>query len=388
MTSAEKWNLIVDGYKRLYSQPETKVQAEWEMYCTDLFEYKKILHEIDAQRHVTIGSGGAVIPDIILRTNGNDIFDIELKQYSLPFNEMFETQLISYLNLTHLSVGMVVCSKIHLYYYEYSTISINKIEIPFEADNPDGIALMEMLTKDTFSADRIKDYILEKKRHVKSVEEIRKIITSDWINETVRAKLLEQYSEAVVDDALIGCSFRMVSSDSPPAPILPGSSPVRTPAIDVFRIIQQWCQKKTQEGEMHFFQDFCQSNRKSKKLTRFTTDDLDEILPYQNGLKSGWKNGHFYAYEIINEREKKQFKMWIAFSNKNAPPEIRQAFSKIMRAIDKHPKREDWEWWTIFTTSKYHYNEKTTQDEIINALEDQFSQIRANVKSVLASISI
>ena len=383
MTGAEKWNLIVNGYKRLFSQPEAKVQEEWEMYCTDLFEYKKILHEIDAQRHLTVGAGGAIIPDIILRTGGNDVFDIELKQYCRSFNETFETQLISYLNMTHLSVGMIVCSKIYLYYYEYATISVNKIEIPFEADHPDGIALMEMLTKDTFSAERIKEYIYEKKRHEENIKEISKNITSDWIKETVRARLLEMYPEQDVDRVLTDYSFKAImpvkTPIHPPIMTSPSSPTTDPPAEDISPVIHEWCREKMREGEINFLQD-----SSNKSHARFTTPDLDEIIPYQNGLKSGWNNGRFYSYEVV--RYKGQFKTWIAFSNKNAPADIRQAYSKIMSVIGSRPKKDDWQWWCIFSTSNFTYNENTTQDEIRNALELQFAQVRASVKKLLERI--
>ena len=194
MTSKEKWNLIVDGYQRLSSSLETKIQTEWEMYCAELFGYKKLLHEIDSQRHLSVGSGGSIIPDIILRTDNKDIFDIELKQYSLPFAQTFENQLISYLNQTHLSVGMIVCNKIYLYYYEYSSVTIEKIEISFVKDSEDGIALMDLMSKETFSPDRIKAYIDQKHMHEKSINEIKQQLASDWIKELVKLKLSEKYS--------------------------------------------------------------------------------------------------------------------------------------------------------------------------------------------------
>ena len=359
------------------------MQAEWETYCAELFEYKKILHEIDAQRHLTVGSGGAIIPDIILRTDGNDVFDIELKQYCRSFNETFETQLISYLNMTHLSVGMIVCSKIYLYYYEYATISVNKIEIPFEADHPDGIALMEMLTKDTFSAERIKEYIYEKKRHEENIKEISKNITSDWIKETVRARLLEMYPEQDVDRVLTDYSFKAIMPVKtplyPPIMTSPSSPAADPPAEDISPVIHEWCREKMREGEINFLQD-----ASNKKYARFTTSDLDEIIPYQNGLKSGWNNGRFYSYEVV--RYKGQFKTWIAFSNKNAPADIRQAYSKIMSVLGSRPRKVDWQWWCIFSTSNFTYNENTTPDEIRNALELQFAQVRASVKKLLERI--
>ena len=75
MTNTEKWNLIVEEYQQLSSSLETKIQSEWEMYCARLFGFEK--HEINSQRHLSVGSGGAIIPDIILRVNNKDILDIE-----------------------------------------------------------------------------------------------------------------------------------------------------------------------------------------------------------------------------------------------------------------------------------------------------------------------
>ena len=176
MTNIEKWNLIVNDYKQLYGSLEAKIQEKWEQYCSALFNYQKLFNEIDTQKHLAVGSGNTLIPDIILRINDKDIFDIELKQYNLIFNNSFETQLISYFNQTHLSVGMVVCHKIYLFYYEYETATINKIEIPFEKDNQDGITLVEILTKDYFSIEKIKNFVLNKIKHEQNVLAIKKFL--------------------------------------------------------------------------------------------------------------------------------------------------------------------------------------------------------------------
>ena len=74
MTREGKWNLIVEKYQQLYSSLESKIQTEWEMYCSDLFGYRKLFDEIDAQRHLSVGSGNAIIPDIILCVDKKDIF--------------------------------------------------------------------------------------------------------------------------------------------------------------------------------------------------------------------------------------------------------------------------------------------------------------------------
>lgn len=158
-------------------------------------------------------------------------------------------------------------------------------------------------------------------------------------------------------------------------PLTPGPTPGKN---DAWPIIHQWCRDKMQEGKICFLE-----NSSHKGLSRFTSADLDEVIPYQDGLKSGWNNGHFYSYEVVNRSGR--FKMWIAFSNKNAPEQIRQVFARIMQLIGSKPKKDDWEWWTIFSTAWFSYNENTTQEEIVNTLELQFAQVRANVKRLLES---
>ena len=77
------WNFIVDQYRTNQYAQETTVQAHWEQYFSEIFGFKRIRGEIDPQRIITLGSTKQVIPDIILRKDGKDLVDIELKKYSL-----------------------------------------------------------------------------------------------------------------------------------------------------------------------------------------------------------------------------------------------------------------------------------------------------------------
>ena len=383
LTSTEKWNLIIDGYKRLYSYPETKIQAEWELYCTELFEYRKILHEIDSQRHLTVGSGSSIIPDIILRTNGKDIFDIELKQYSLPFNEAFEKQLISYLNQTHLSIGMIVCNRIYLYYYEYATITINKIEIPFEKDNPDGIALMEMLTKDSFSAGRIQKYIQEKVQHAERVVKIQQNLTDDWIKEAVKDKLLQLYDQAAVEEVLADLKFKYSSSKGEYSQTTTSfkvdskySDIGLNPGTDIPSILRQWCKQKTDKGELSLLH-----YKDGKKYTRFTTADLDVLFPCQNNNAGGWRNGYFYSYEIVFQNDR--FSIHLVFNNNNAPESFIDLFNQTMRVINSKPRKDPWQWWNVFSTKPFICDNNTTPLEVFHALDIQFTEIREKVVALI-----
>ena len=165
MDAKEKWNLIVQQYKDNYNQLESKIQKLWEGYCSEFFGYSRVFGEIDTQRTIHIGVGVKTIPDIILRRDNNDIFDIELKKYNLRFDDSMEEQLKSYLDLLHVSCAMIVCQKIYLYYYDYSKKQRGKYCISFEENNEDGIKLIELLNKDFFDEEKIKDYIIDKMIH-------------------------------------------------------------------------------------------------------------------------------------------------------------------------------------------------------------------------------
>ena len=86
MTFADIWNYIVERYEKNRSAQEVVVQQEWEQYFSELFNYRRLFGEVDAHRTIHIGSGHRTIPDIIINTDGRDLFDVELKQYNLPFN--------------------------------------------------------------------------------------------------------------------------------------------------------------------------------------------------------------------------------------------------------------------------------------------------------------
>ena len=385
LANKEKWNLIVDHYKLLYTRPEAKIQAEWETYCTELFEYRKILYEIESQRRLTVGSGSSIIPDIILRTNGKDIFDIELKQYNLPFNKTFEEQLISYLNQTHLSVGMIVCNRIYLYYYEYATITINKLEIPFEKDNTDGIALMEMLTKNTFSTSKIQEYIQEKVQREERITEIKQRLTNDWIKETIKVRLLELYDQAEIEEVLDCLSFKYSSTKEvhfQTTTSFKADSEYNdkglNPDTSIPSILRQWCKQKTDNGELYLL-----PYKDGIKYTRFTTADLDVLFPCQENNVGGWRNGYFYSYEIVFEKDR--FRIQLVFNNNNAPESFVGLFNQTMLVTNSKPRKDPWQWWTVFSSKPFKCEKSTTPTEVFHELDLQFLGIREKVVELISS---
>lgn len=210
MTSKEIWNFLVDHYNKNIGTNEETIQRDWESFFADaeLFKYSKIKGDVDSHRTLQIGSYERVIPDIILRKNNDDLFVVELKKYSLPFSKEREEQLFSYLKLLHISIGILICNKIHVYAYNFETKEQeNKLEIPFEKDNTDGIAFVDLFCKDEFSKDKIFNYITAKKSFITNVEKIKKQINPNLICDVLKKHFSIDYKDEEIEAAFKDYSF-------------------------------------------------------------------------------------------------------------------------------------------------------------------------------------
>ena len=178
MDYKEFWNYIVKQHEKNYNALEGVVQAEWENFFSEIFGYKKLFGEIDTHRNIHIGCGQRTIPDIIIKEE-HDLFDVELKQYNLPFIYDYENQLKSYMDLLHINVGLLICQK--LYVYVYNRNKFKKLEIPFEENNMDGIKLLELLSKGNFSEEKIESFIDGKNSALKHIQEIKEQIDRELL---------------------------------------------------------------------------------------------------------------------------------------------------------------------------------------------------------------
>ena len=210
MTSKEIWNFLVDHHAKFYWSNEDDIQREWESILSDseLFGYSRIRGDVDSHRSLQIGSSERVIPDIILRKNNTDLFVIELKKYSLSFSKEREAQLFSYLKLLHISTGVLVCDKIFVYSYDFDAIEQDNIlEIPFEKDNKDGIAFVELFSKESFSKEKIKEYISSKKEQDENITTIKSQINCQFIIDVIKKHFEGEYTVEEVEAALKDFSF-------------------------------------------------------------------------------------------------------------------------------------------------------------------------------------
>ena len=202
MDSVKIWNRIVKHYKDNYSAKEEVLQKDWEQIFSDLFNYSRFFGEIDSHRNIHIGSHQRTIPDIIIRSDEGDLFDVELKQYNLPFVIEFENQLKSYLDLLHISVGVLICQQIYLYVYDFSKSKLKKMVISFVENNPDGIDFVDLMKKGNFSAEAVERLIDSKEAFKDNVQKIKETISNNFIRQLIVDYFIKNYSEEEILTAL------------------------------------------------------------------------------------------------------------------------------------------------------------------------------------------
>lgn len=201
------WNYIVAQRIKNYDAPENLVQQEWEQYFGSLFNYKPWLGEIEPHRSIQIGSGQRAIPDIIIKNGDKDLFDVELKQYNLPFSIDMEKQLKSYMDLLHISVGILVCQNLYVYVYDFSQSKFKKAEISFTEGNPDGVKFVELFQKDHFLAKNVEAFIDSKENFNENVDKIKAEITEEAIWQLLKQHLSATYT---VDEIETACKDILV----------------------------------------------------------------------------------------------------------------------------------------------------------------------------------
>lgn len=214
MTSTESWNYLVQNFNLKKNQSESVIQSDWENYFADneLFGYSRIKNDVDSHRKLHIGSTDREIPDIILRKNGKDLFIVELKQYSLSKTDDFEKQLLNYMAHTdvRLSIGILVCNKIYIYFYDVAENSKEVLEIPFIQDDSTGIKFVELFSKENFDEEKIRNFIKEgnykKENQILIQEELK---NPDLIPTLLKKYFLEQGLEKEFENIWKNFDFKI-----------------------------------------------------------------------------------------------------------------------------------------------------------------------------------
>ncbi len=231
-----QWDVFNEIVTQHSHDKEEVVQKLFEQMFAELFGYSRLFGDIETHRVLHIGSTDRVIPDIIIRNSvtNKDLFIVELKQLNLPWITKFEEQLLSYMRLLSLNVGVLICDAIYLYYLENDKIISSKISI--NQDNIKGNSFMELFSKGNFTADKVKNLIMQEQQFDSNIQKIKNELKQLDIKDVVKLYFSSNFEEDEIDTALANIDFVIRE-----APIVPPTPPPPPPLIS--ETIQKWVQR-------------------------------------------------------------------------------------------------------------------------------------------------
>ncbi len=224
MTLIEKWNSIVSDFQTNKTSREDVIQNLWVEIFADaaMFGYSKRSGEIDIWRNIQIGARERTIPDIIIRdsVNNKDLFVVELKQHNLPFSQTYKEQLLSYMRLLELKVGILICDKLYVYYRGNDTAEYS-IVISFTENNANGEKFLALFSKGNFSPEKVKDFLIETAKTDSNISKIEQDVQQLDIKALLTEHYSKKYSLEEINLALKNFQISIIKINSSPTPPQP-----------------------------------------------------------------------------------------------------------------------------------------------------------------------
>lgn len=208
----EKWNYFV------YDLCEAKKKDVDEDSFHTLIEtqlqhlgWAKFKGDICHKPNIHIGNSNRIEPDILIKRGGEDEFVIEVKRPSHKQSKKDVEQLLSYMRLLKLSVGIYMGEHIEIFYdMPSSKEAVSIMKVPLEIDNKLGAKFVDKFLKDNFSRESIVDFCEERIQEIQrqnSLNEIKESLIADaqmQIAESLRPYLMDKYGNSFSEDEIKG----------------------------------------------------------------------------------------------------------------------------------------------------------------------------------------
>lgn len=197
----EKWNYFVydlcEAKRKDIDEDNFHALIETQLQHLGWAKYKG---EICHKPSIHLGNNNSIVPDIIIKRDGEDEFVIEVKRPSHKLSKKDVDQLLSYMRILKLNVGIYIGNHIEIFYDTPSSkeaVSIMKISL--EIDNKLGAKFVDKFSKEEFSKADIVNFCEERIEEIQrqnSLNEIKENLIAEaqtQIMESLRPYLMDKY---------------------------------------------------------------------------------------------------------------------------------------------------------------------------------------------------
>ena len=215
----EKWNQFVydlcDAKRRDVDEGEYHRLIEIQL---QLLGWAKYRGEICHKPNIPIGNNSFIQPDILIKSDGEELFVVEVKRPVHAISQREKQQLESYMRQRKIRFGIYIGEHIEVFYDKpESADAVSVSTIPLELDNQDGAHFVELFGKETFSSDALSEFcekqIAEQQKKQKLSEaKLRLIenateIVAEKLKEYLKEEYKESFSDAEIDEIILGLNI-------------------------------------------------------------------------------------------------------------------------------------------------------------------------------------
>lgn len=218
----EKWNLFVyvlsEAKKKDVDEDTYHTIIENQLQLLGWMMYKG---EICHKPNIPIGNSKFIQPDILVKSDGEDLFVIEVKRPVHSQTERERVQLESYMRQLKLDVGIYIGEHIEVFYDKpKSKDAVSVLRIPLEIDNKLGAKFVEKFYRENFSKDDIVDFCeqrIEEIQRQSNLNKIKESLIADaqmQIAESLKPYLMDKYGSSFSEEEIKGMLATMRFSAS------------------------------------------------------------------------------------------------------------------------------------------------------------------------------
>lgn len=223
----EKWNELCYTLSENISSNLSEELFELKVIqALGVLGWKEFKGDLKIRKPFQVGASKKLIPDIVVISDNEYSFVIEVKKPAIPITKEFRSQLKSYMRQLRLDYGILIGQKIQIFYdgTKYNTTDFTLIEeIDFKRDSNQGMKFVELFKKENYSQEGIESYIqtklniLEEKRIVKRIKtELLSDKYNDLFKNFILQELQEKYKISLVERALGDIGIKITDSSLRP----------------------------------------------------------------------------------------------------------------------------------------------------------------------------
>lgn len=149
-------------------------------------------------------------------------------------------------------------------------------------------------------------------------------------------------------------------------------------SLNVASIMLEWAKEKAANGEI-----ILDLNKCGKKFVRYTTKETSSLLPEAEVAASGWRTKTHYFYEIANSQGR-HVRIQLALSADNIPDNLRRICERINDKFPSRVQKENWKWKCPFVSERIRFDDRTTKEDVTNALDKCYAQMKDFEQRLLA----